>query len=175
MPGFDHSRTVLLTTPRGWFRAFNPINAYFAHDASGRLQGFAAEVSNTYGERQLYVLAPRLDADGSFSARADKALFVSPFHGVRGEYRFHGRLEPDRVELSVHLIVDGAPVVSATLCGQGVDLERASFCAWAGASLTGAVALPRIWRQAVRLRGKRLRPVMKPRPPDSALRRGPER
>ena len=40
------------------------------------------EVHNTYGDRHAYVVHP----DEQGRARTDKAMYVSPFHGVDGSY-----------------------------------------------------------------------------------------
>jgi DUF1365 family protein len=173
MPGLDHARTVLLTTPRSWLSGFNPLNAYFAYDGDGRVAAFGAEVANTFGERHLYVLEPTPLEDGGFEGAAEKALFVSPFHGVRGEYRFRAFLDDDRADLSVQLVVDGALIVSARLTGVGRPLAAATTTDLARAALSSALALPRIWLQALALRRKGMRPVMKPRAPATALRGGP--
>ncbi len=73
-----------------------------------------AEVHNTYGERHCYLLRP----DAGWRADADKALYVSPFLDVAGEYRM--RLPPpgERLSLSVVLHRDGRPVFTATLHGR---------------------------------------------------------
>src|ERR1700730_3316304 len=90
MPGFDHSRTVLLGSPSSLLRSFNPLVGYFAYAAGGELAGFAAEVANPHGERYFYNLLPRPRPDGGFTAETAKAMYVSPFHSVKGRYLFTG-------------------------------------------------------------------------------------
>ncbi len=171
MPGFDHRRTIMLTVPRLLARSFNPLTAYFAHDEAGAVTGFAVEVSNTYGERYFYTLEPVRAPDGRLTATTPKAMYVSPFHGVKGQYRFAATLTPDIVELSVDLEVDGRVLVAARLSGRGKPLAEASLLDLARVGLTGILAWPRIVGQALKLRAKGLRPVMKPRPPADALRK----
>jgi DUF1365 family protein len=175
MPGFDHRRTVLLTMPYGPWRGFNPISTYHAYDSAGTLVGLAAEVTNPHGERHLYNVAPVARPDGGFTAEAAKALHVSPFHGVKGHYRFAGFLDADRADLSVDLVLDGKVAIAARLAGDGCDLTTAGAADLARVALSGWLAWPRIYGQALRLRAKGLRPVMKPRPPASALRHGRDR
>lgn len=80
----------LQTFPRiaGWM--FNPVSFWYCHDASGALRAVLAEVNNTFGQHHRYLLAA---ADGApigthtvLSCR--KALHVSPFCRVDGDYRF---------------------------------------------------------------------------------------
>lgn len=171
MPGFDHSRTVMLTMPRTLMTSFNPLTGYFARDETGAVTGFAAEVANTYGERYFYNLELARAPDGRLTARAPKALYVSPFHGVQGLYRFSASLAPEFAELSVDLEVNGHVLIAVQLSGHGKPLDKASVLDLTRVGMSGALALPRIVGQALRLRGKGLQPVMKPRPPSDVLRK----
>jgi DUF1365 family protein len=170
MPGFDHRHTMILSSPRSLLRSFNPLAGYFAYAAGGGLAGFAAEVANPHGERYFYNLQPQLRPDGGFTAETPKAMYVSPFHGVKGRYRFTGFLDPDRADLSVDLEVEGRVVIAARLSGVGSDLQTASAFDLVRVATYGALAWPRIVCQALILRAKGLKPVMKPRPPADALR-----
>lgn len=172
MPGADPERIVMLTVPRMLARSFNPLTGYFVRDAAGAVTRFGVEVSNTYGERYFYDLQPSRAPDGRLTAVAPKAMYVSPFHGVQGQYRFSAAMAPDRVELTVDLEVDGRVLVATSLSGRGKPLADASFLDLMRVGASGVFAWPRIVSQALRLRAKGLRPVMKPRPPAGALREG---
>ena len=78
--GFDVSgRMILLTMPRLFGFAFNPLSVYFCHDASGAPSAIAWEVTNTFGARHTYVLPvgarggwrrpPKLRRSGCMSRR----------------------------------------------------------------------------------------------------------
>ena len=62
--------------------AFNPLTCSGAR-ADGTLACVIAEVHNTYGQRHAYLL--RTDDRGR--ARAEKELYVSPYHPVDGWYQ----------------------------------------------------------------------------------------
>ena len=57
------------------------------------------EVHNTYGDRHAYVVHP----DEQGRARTDKAMYVSPFHGVDGWYDVAVPVPTDRLDIAVTL------------------------------------------------------------------------
>jgi DUF1365 family protein len=79
----------LLTTPRTFGRAFNPVSFYYCFAADGATVQFVlAEVTNTpWGERHCYVLDAR-DGDGAPVMRQTfaKVFHVSPFMGMDHTY-----------------------------------------------------------------------------------------
>jgi DUF1365 family protein len=105
---------TMLAMPRTLGYVFNPLSVYWCHDPDGELVCVVAEVHNTYGERHCYLLRP----DDTGRASTAKALYVSPFFDVAGEYRM--RLPPPdgRLSLSIVLHRDGSPVFTATLTGR---------------------------------------------------------
>ncbi len=80
---------VLQTFPRVLGFVFNPVSFWFCHDRSGQLVAILAEVNNTFGASQSYLLhrAGEVLPDG-VELRADKLFHVSPFNVVEGGYRF---------------------------------------------------------------------------------------
>ncbi len=91
----------LLAQPRTLGHCFNPISLYYCFDLAGRLQAVVAEVTNTpWGERHAYVAR----ADGErpvLQAELQKQLHVSPFMGMRQQYRLH--CSAPGATLSVHI------------------------------------------------------------------------
>ncbi len=171
MPGIDHTRTILVTSPRSLLPAFNPLSLYLAYGADGTLRRMGAEVSNTFQERYFYDLQPVTGPDGVFAAETAKRLYVSPFHGTAGYYHFSGKISPEHFDLRVDLIVDGATLIHTRLRGAGEPLPTSLVSrGLMRAAATGALAHMRIMRQALRLRLRGLAPVMKPHPPADALR-----
>lgn len=77
----------LLTTPRTFGRAFNPVSFYYCFGADRETVAFVvAEVTNTpWGERHSYVLDAR-DEDAVMRQSFDKAFHVSPFMGMDHRY-----------------------------------------------------------------------------------------
>jgi hypothetical protein len=74
-------RITALLQPRVLGYAFNPLTLYWCHDRNGVLQHVVAEVHNTHGEQDAYLLPP---ADAPVFAA--KRLYASPFHPVDGHY-----------------------------------------------------------------------------------------
>ena len=81
-------RITLLTNPRVLGYVFNPVSFYFVRErADGSLRTVIAEVHNTHGECHVYDL-DRLPGIDPYTARAEKAFYVSPFIGMKARYKF---------------------------------------------------------------------------------------
>lgn len=81
-------RTTLLTNARVLGYVFNPVSFYFIRDrAGGTLRTVVAEVHNTHGECHVYDL-DRIEGVEPYTARAEKAFYVSPFIGMEARYEF---------------------------------------------------------------------------------------
>lgn len=130
-------RLELLTQPRIFGHAFNPVSFWFARDAAGDLRAALAEVNNTFGDRHYYLctlpdLAPITRSD-TISAR--KVFHVSPFQGVEGGYTFRFDITEEKFGVWIDYRA-GENGLYATLTGHRAPLtDRA---------LLGAVA--RGWR-----------------------------
>lgn len=86
-------RVWLQTFPRVFGYAFNPVSFWLCDDRDGNLRALLAEVRNTFGARHRYLLRAEGDApigDGTPLVCA-KALHVSPFCRVEGQYVFRVR------------------------------------------------------------------------------------
>ena len=80
----------LHTFPRLLGYLFNPVSFWFCERANGELRAVVCEVSNTFREKHVYVLA---QPDGTSLKngellKADKVFYVSPFLPVAGRYQF---------------------------------------------------------------------------------------
>jgi DUF1365 family protein len=160
----------LLTTPRILRMGFNPINIFWCFGPSGSIRGVVAEVRNTYGEIQPYVLhGPHLipsSRDSGNHYRFAKQLFVSPFNGVEGVYDLRLGMPGQDLGVELDLVCAGQAVVRARLHLRGEPLRaatlRRTLCRY---PLTAAASLPRIFFQAAVLRfAKRMKPRLKPKP-----------
>ncbi len=104
--GFGHAahRIALLCYPRVLGFVFNPLSVYFCHGSDGRLAAVVYEVSNTFGERQSYVIPVAAETRAGMVIEQDcaKAMAVSPFTSRAGQYSFHVQPAASR---------EGAPVV----------------------------------------------------------------
>lgn len=149
----DGGRVLVLTTPRSFGYAFNPLSVFWCHDRTGTLVCVVAEVHNTYGERHGYLLRP--DAEGH--AAADKVFYVSPFFAVDGRYDMtftDPGVDPaagSELRVAITLTRHDRVVFRASLEGRP-DLARLSFFA-------GALRHPATGRRVmslIRLQGVRL-------------------
>ena len=100
---WDGARILLLTMPRMMNYVFNPLSVYFCLRRDGSVAALVHEVSNTFGERHAYVLAPAAVRDGRILQACDKEFFVSPFLEQEGRYEFCG-LPPEH-KVNVWFIV----------------------------------------------------------------------
>ena len=107
------ARIRMLAYPRLLGFAFNPITVYFCEDAAGVVCFMAYEVSNTFGEHHFYQAAVDGAASGEIHHDAKKALFVSPFNTLEGNYRFSIRPPGENVFVGITLSTDEGGLLSA--------------------------------------------------------------
>jgi len=95
----DVAQVWLLTHPRYWGYAFNPVSFWFLIAHEGDLIAVIAEVHNTYGDRHCYICRPENGGpiDPGTWIEAEKRFHVSPFFQIEGRYRFRFALDPRRV------------------------------------------------------------------------------
>lgn len=144
--------TILMAAhPRSLGHCFNPISIFWCFDDAGRQAGVVVEVHNTYGDRHAYLVHP----DEQGRARTDKAMYVSPFHGVDGAYDVAVPLPTDRLHVAVTLRghdgdAHGKAPFSASLTGTRTDIpvRRTLGAALRGSALIRAHG---IWLWARRL------------------------
>jgi cyclopropane-fatty-acyl-phospholipid synthase len=160
-------RVELVTVARCLNYACNPVNFYCCYGSDGGLGCAVAEINNTYGETHRYLLDRPAAAgpNGQAAFRTSKAFFVSPFFDLRGEYVFRFARQGMAVRIGVELWRGGRLALSACLSGQGAPLTRGSILrTLARYPLSAALTMPRIVWQALCLRRKGLRPLLKPEP-----------
>jgi cyclopropane-fatty-acyl-phospholipid synthase len=113
-------RIVLVTNLRVLGYVFNPISCFWCWDRRGDLLALVCEVSNTFGERHLYVL-PAADArrrGGHLVWERDKRMHVSPFSGMGQRYRFVATPPGARLALGISVYEGGRRVLHATVQGR---------------------------------------------------------
>jgi len=137
----SEAKVTLVTLPRVFGHAFNPVSFYVCCDSAGDLRCAIAAVTNTFHETKLYFL-PRLpSASGPAvcGGRVPKHFYVSPFSGleVAFDFRVHapGRklavviddYEAGRRTLHTTLGGDAEPLTSARLLGRLVRSPAVLF------------------------------------------------
>jgi DUF1365 family protein len=142
----------LLTMPRVLGYVFNPISAYFCHDARDRLTAIVWEVSNTFGGRHSYVIGVD-DPDAMVQRqRCPKALHVSPFIGMEVEYRFRVSLRGERLTIGIaDHDRDGLLMSAAMTAERRPPTDRELLAACARAPFETAKVTAAIHWEALRL------------------------
>ncbi len=111
LPG--DARVLMLAHARCLGYVFNPISVFWCLGPDDSPICVVAEVHNTYGGRHRYLLRP----DPAGRAEVDKAFYVSPFLTVDGYYRMRVPLPGERLAVSVTLVQDGVPALTAAISG----------------------------------------------------------
>ncbi|MBU1534927.1 DUF1365 family protein, partial [Myxococcota bacterium] len=151
---------MLVTVPRWLGHHFNPVSFYFCYGSaketealsSSSLQCVVCEVSNTFGDRSLYVLPAQPSEDPPYTFTAQKMMHVSPFNNMKGDYTFRMADLRERCNISITLERDGERVLVATLHGDLLPWSRGKLAATlAKAPFTLLLSLPRIHVEAVKL------------------------
>ncbi len=109
----DGGRICLLTMPRLFGYAFNPISVYFCYRKDGGLLATLYEVNNTFGQRHSYLIPVSADEAWPLRQKADKHFFVSPFMDMDLTYSF--RIQPPGEDVRIAILVSDVegPVLSA--------------------------------------------------------------
>ena len=106
-------RIVMAAQPRSLGHCFNPISVFWCFDDAGRQAAVVVEVHNTYGDRHAYLVHP----DEQGRATTEKAMYVSPFHGVEGRYEIAVPVPGERLHVAVTLHPEEGQPFSASLTG----------------------------------------------------------
>ncbi len=109
----DGGQVRLLTMPRLFGYAFNPISVYFCYRRNGGLLAILYEVNNTFGQRHSYLIPVSANETWPLRQKADKHFFVSPFMDMDLTYSF--RIQPPGEDVRIAILVSDAegPVLSA--------------------------------------------------------------
>jgi hypothetical protein len=165
--GTGIERVRLLTFPRMLGHVFNPLSVYFCDDALGDLAAIIYEVNNTFGQRHFYVLAAgQRMPDGAIEQHCRKTLYVSPFNGTEGDYRFRTRPPGETVALAIEHRVAGELILRASQIGARRALTDAALLRtlvvypWMTAKVVAAIH----W-EALKLWLKKVPLVPRPLPP----------
>ncbi len=164
----DGGRIRLLTLPRLFGFAFNPLSMWYCEHRDGSLRAVIADVRNTFGERHCYVLA---SGGRPFTyeetQEKEKCFHVSPFLDVAGRYRFTLSEPGERVRVAIHETRDGVPILDATLAGGRRALTDGQILRQVGAMpwMTLKVVLGihwealKLWLRGAKFHGKPAPPV----------------
>jgi DUF1365 family protein len=97
-------KVELLTSPKSFGYAMNPISVYYCYDEEGALTRALAEVTNTpWNERVVFAFDPTPVVDER-GATVPKALHVSPFMDMLGEWYISSTTPGEDVTLRVNVM-----------------------------------------------------------------------
>ncbi len=147
------ARVLMLAQPRVLGYVFNPLTVFYCYDAEGQPLYVVAEVANTYGGRQCYLLRP----DETGRAQVDKDFYVSPFNPVDGGYDIYVPQPGNRLSVTVTLRRPGARPFTAAMTGIRAPAAR-RWSALTRPLLTRAVMF-QIKRHGITLYLRGLRPA----------------
>lgn len=109
----DGGPVRLLTMPRLFGYAFNPLSVYFCHRRGGGLLAVLYEVNNTFGQRHSYLIPVAEGAPMPLRQRAEKRFFVSPFMAMDLTYAFKVLPPAETVQVAILASDAEGPVLSA--------------------------------------------------------------
>lgn len=115
-------RVQVLTQPRAFGYAFNPVSFWWCSAADGTPLALIAEINNTFGDRQAQVLDARkfTTSPGSttFATVHPKAMHVSPFLSLDHDYHYRASVEPgQKLAVSIDVTDDEHVVLHTSLTG----------------------------------------------------------
>jgi DUF1365 family protein len=150
--GWDGGRIVLLTMPRLVNYVFNPLSVYFCWRRDGVLAALVHEVSNTFGERHFYVLAPRAAANGQIAQACEKEFFVSPFLEMRLRYEFRVTPPGERAVVAMTVRRGDEVALTASFAGERRELTDVNLLrAWLGNPLMTVAVIAGIHWEALKM------------------------
>jgi len=108
----------LLKKPNSIFvKAFNPVCFWYLK-RQGKLLAFIADVTNTFGDRQIYFIDNKgKEIDSDLFYKATKKMYVSPFAKKSGIYKFKISDQPNQTvikefnddeELEINTVLKGS-------------------------------------------------------------------
>jgi uncharacterized protein len=166
--------TILVTMPRVFGYAFNPVNFWLCFDRAGGLRAVLSDVNNTFGERHCYLSFHddhrAIAADDNLRTR--KIFHVSPFMEVKGEYRFRFSHAPERIAIAIDLFDDDGLLLSTAISGELRPMGTARLLSAVLLNpLLPFKVIALIHYQALKLYLKKIRYFTKPLPPAASISR----
>lgn len=122
--GEEIKRVELLTMPRVFGYAFNPISVYYCYAANSALSHVIYEVNNTFGERFSYMFSVKERNGKLASHECDKQLHVSPFFDVSGSYRFRQDKDANTIRLAIDYQSDVPDLTPELTSSQSINAEE---------------------------------------------------
>lgn len=126
----DGCEVFLITMPRIFGYAFNPVSFWIAYDQNDSIRAVLAEVNNTFGETHSYLCANRGTQPIASHQwiRSEKLFHVSPFLERKGEYAFRFHDAGKTLGLWIdYFHENGEQQLATSLTGHRVALTRSAL------------------------------------------------
>ncbi len=164
-------RFMMLCYPRVLGYVFNPVTTYFGVNGDDEPLLIVYEVSNTFGERQTYVVPVEQDnRSDTVHQSCAKAFYVSPFNTVDGRYSFHVTPLGEEITVGIALHTEDGPLLKAFFRGERETLTDGTLAkALARTGWLSVKVILAIHYEALKLWLKGLRLMPRPRRPKSAI------
>lgn len=119
-------RIELLSFPRVFGYAFNPICIWYCYNNASQLIAILAEVNNTFGEHHFYLLKAADDAviDASTQLISTKMMHVSPFCEVKGHYQFGFAESCKKIKVNIDYYDDAGLLIQTAIIGKSQQLSN---------------------------------------------------
>jgi DUF1365 family protein len=114
----DGGAIRLLCYPRVFGFVFNPISVFFCYDLENSLLAILYEVCNTFKERHTYVIPVEKTSRGIIRQNCSKALYVSPFIAMSGEYHFRILPPNEIINVTISHKDSKGPLLTASFKGE---------------------------------------------------------
>jgi len=127
----EDGKIVLVTVPRIFGYAFNPVSFYYCYDKSGTSVAAIVEVTNTFREMKLYLVNKTNEGNKPrFSARMAKNFYVSPFSKVDLSFDFD-LYEPSHVfAVCIDDYNEKSRVLESTMAGPRRSMTDSRLLVW---------------------------------------------
>jgi hypothetical protein len=127
----EGGKIVLVTVPRIFGYAFNPVSFYYCYDKSGTSVAAIVEVTNTFREMKLYLVNKTNEGNKPrFSARMAKNFYVSPFSKVDLSFDFD-LYEPSHVfAVCIDDYNEKSRVLESTMAGPRRSMTDSRLLVW---------------------------------------------
>ncbi|AGB73176.1 MULTISPECIES: DUF1365 domain-containing protein [Rhizobium] len=166
----DGGPILLLTMPRlfGW--AFNPLSVFFCYSKDASLKAILWEVDNTFGERHGYMIPVEASDAPEIIQQCDKAFYVSPFMEMDLRYQFRVSPPTDVLSIRIETFDRDGPVLTARHVARRSELtDRALLKAFFAIPFLTLRVVGGIHWEAMKIWLKGIGLRARPHPPESSV------
>ncbi len=122
-------RVELLSFPRIFGYAFNPISLWYCYNPQNQLIAVLAEVNNTFGEHHFYLLRDQMNSPISKETLliSEKMMHVSPFCEIKGEYQFKFQEVGKKMKVAIDYHDEQGLLLQTAIIGQQQEFNNATL------------------------------------------------